>query len=72
MAWNRYDNWNAVLSAARKHGYLYYHAPMDYQPHRVRVVRVFKNRKIRLDPGWTEYDLFTADRGHLDRFVRLD
>ncbi len=72
MAWNQYDDWAAVLSAARKHEYLYYRAPLDHRPHAVRVKRVYKNKKIRLDPETAGTDPFTADRGHLDRFVWLD
>jgi len=73
MASNHYNNWNEVLAAARKQlergGYLYYRAPMDYRP---SAVRVYKNKKIRIDPEQAGYDAFTADRHHLDRFVRLD
>lgn len=72
MAWRNYDNWSAVLAAARKHEYLHYKAPLDYRPHAIRVVRVYKNKKIRLDPEMADTDPFTADRGHLDRFVWLD
>jgi len=74
--WKHYTNWTAVLAAARKQfeqrGFLYYQAPMDYRPHAVRVVRVYKNKKIRLDPEVAGTDPFTADRHHLDRFVWLD
>lgn len=74
MAWMHYDKWSDVLDAARRHvgEYIHYQAPLDYRPHAVRVVRVYKNKKIRLDPEMAGTDPFTADRGHLDRFVWLD
>lgn len=72
MAWRRYDRWSDVLHAAGRHEYLYYRAPLDYRPHAVRVVRVYKNRKIRLDPETADVDPFTVDRGHLDRFMWLE
>lgn len=76
MAWRHFDNWSDVLRAARKvregGGGLYYQAPLDYRPRSVRVIKVFKNKKIRLDPEAPDADPFTADRGQLDRFVWLD
>ncbi len=74
MAWRNYDDWKEVLHMARKNvgGYLSYKAPLDYRPTEVRVVRVYKNGKIRLDPEQAGYDPFTANRGHLDRFMWLD
>lgn len=71
MGWNHYASWGDVLRAARKNEYLYYKAPFDSRPHRVRVVRVFKNGKIRLDPETPDADKFTADRGHHLRFEWL-
>lgn len=71
MTWNRYDNWSSVLAAARRDGHLYYQAPLDHRPRAVRVVKVFKNKKIRLDPESPDVDKFTVDRGHLNRFVWL-
>ena len=70
--WRHYINWTDVLIAARDHDQLYYKAPLDWHPQAVRVVRVYKNKKIRLDPETVDADPFTADRGHLDRFVWLD
>lgn len=76
MAWRHFDNWNEVLRAARKvlegGGGLYYKAPFGTRPHHVRVKRVYKNGKVRLDPEMADTDPFTADRGRFDRFVWLD
>ena len=59
--------WSDVLTAARNGAWLWYHAPMDLRAQSVRIVRVYKNGKIRIDPGCGA-DLFTADEGHLSRF----
>lgn len=72
MAWKQYDNWSSVLEAAHNNEFLHYKAPLDYRPCTVRVVCVYKNKKIRLDPMQTGTDTFTADRKHLERFVWLD
>lgn len=65
----KFETWADVLAFA-KVGWLHYHAPMDLRPTSVRVVRIYKNGKIRLDPGTRDADPFTADAGHLDRFRR--
>jgi hypothetical protein len=65
-----FHSWHDVLSFARGGGHLWYHAPMDHSPRSVRVVRVYKNGKIRIDPMSRDADNFTADRGHLDRMRR--
>lgn len=54
--------WAGVLAHT---GPLFYHAPLDYRPAIVTVVRRFKNGKLRLRAGDVS---FTADAGHLDRF----
>ena len=63
-----FDTWADVLGAARRGEMLWYQAPLDRQPRYVRVVKVFKNDKIRLDPLSRDADNFTADAGHLARF----
>jgi hypothetical protein len=65
-----FATWQDVLDAARAGVWLHYHAPMDLRPSSVRVVKVFKNGKIRIDPGTSGADPFTADSGHLARFRR--
>lgn len=59
-----------VLSAARSGEPVWYKAPLDYRARRVRIVKVYKNGKIRIDPMSRDADNFTADRGHLDRFQK--
>jgi DNA-binding phage protein len=65
-----FASWVDVLVYAKTHEYMLYQAPMDVHPHRVRVVKVFSNGKIRLDPMSRDADPFTADKDHLRRFRR--
>ncbi len=67
---DRFDSWAEVVAWATKHGWLYYHAPLDQTRTWVNVVRVYKNGKLRLDPQTCDTDPFTADAGHLDRMRR--
>lgn len=60
-----FANWDQVLDYATTHGAIWYHAPLDRNPVRVDILRVFRNGKIRLRHGDCS---FTADAGHLDRF----
>ena len=63
-----FDTWSDVLDAARRGDQLWYHAPLNIRPASVRVVKVFKNGSIRIDPMSRDADNFTADKGHLSRF----
>lgn len=65
---HQFSSWDQVLAHARAGLPLWYHAPMDLHARRIRIVRVFKNGKIRIDPMSSDADNFTADAGHLDRF----
>ena len=65
-----FASWAEVLAFIERGGWLWYHAPMDLRPCSVRVVKVYKNGKIRIDPGAAGVDPFTADEGHLSRFKR--
>lgn len=65
------ESWAETLRLAETPTPLYYHAPLDLMPRLVRIVRVFKNEKIRVDPQVIGTDYFTADKGHRDRFLRL-
>lgn len=60
----RFASWLAVIHYAETHPWFYYHAPLDRQPSRVTVRRVFKNGKIRIEAYGQRY---TIDRDHLDR-----
>ncbi len=62
---NFIGNGRAHLFAGQR---LLYQAPMSVRPCTVRIVRIFKNGKLRLDPGYVNGDKFTADSTHLDRF----
>lgn len=67
--YTKFATWADVLTHA-KVGWLHYHAPLDLRPTSVRVVRIYKNGKLRLDPGMRA-DPFTADESHLDRFRHM-
>jgi len=66
-----FSSWDEVLAFAKRGGWLFYHAPLDLRPCSVHVVKVYKNGKIRIDPG-AGADPFTADSGHLSRFKRQE
>ena len=64
-----FATWRHVKHAAETNETMFYHAPMDVTPRRVWPRKIFKNGKVRLSAG----DItFTADPGHLDRFLRLE
>lgn len=67
-----FTTWADVLASAQRGDQLLYGAPMDaasaYPFRHVRVVRVFKNGKLRIDPMSNQADPFTADASYLDRF----
>jgi hypothetical protein len=65
-----FATWADVLAFVDRGGWLHYHAPMDLRPTSVRVLKRFKNGKLRLDPGMGA-DPFTADPGHLNRMRRF-
>ena len=53
--------------------WIWYRAPLDRNARLVRVVRIFKNGKVRLDPCNADADAFNADAGHIDRvFLRRE
>lgn len=73
-----FESWSALLSylasgetAAMQPRWIWYQAPLDTNARLVRVVRVYKNGKVRLDPCSAFADQFTADPDHLDRFRRV-
>jgi hypothetical protein len=67
-----FADWQSVLEHARLGRPVFYWAPLDSAPRLVRVARVYKNGKVRLDPCSPDADQFTVDRDHLDRlFYRL-
>ncbi len=63
-----FKSWDDVLSFAARGGRLFYQAPLDVYAVEVTVVKVYKNRKLRIDPRTRDADKCTADEGHLDRF----
>lgn len=60
--------WADVLAYCRTHTIVTYKAPLDLRSTQCRVVRVFKNGKVRLRPITSDASTFTADSGHLPRF----
>jgi hypothetical protein len=70
QGFSKFDSWSDVLAAARRGDRLWYWAPMDRSPVSIRVVKVFKNGGLRIDPMSNQASNFTADKGHLDRFRR--
>lgn len=70
-----FSSWQALLtylagpSPDLAKRWVWYHAPLDTRPCLVRVVKVFKNGKLRIDPCLSgRGEAFTADEGHLSRF----
>lgn len=73
IGFNGFATWADVLAYAKTGGALYYHAPLNVSPIRVRYEA--RARTIRIfPPGCTgrgkarTSDPFNADKGHLDRF----
>lgn len=64
-----YASWADVLAAAKATSGFWYQAPLDRHVTWVRIVRVFKNGRLRLTTGLYT---FTADAGHLPRFMRRE
>jgi len=71
-----FSSMSEVVSFLKSHaGPLYYAAPLDYWPHRIDggYCRPFGRERVfvRADAlTGGECDPFTADAGHLDRFLR--
>jgi hypothetical protein len=65
-----FERWSDVVDSARRGDDLWYRGAMDRQPSRVRVVKVFKNGGIRIDPLSNQADNFTASADHLGHFFR--
>ncbi len=59
------------MSFANRSIVLFYHAPLDINPTRVRISRVFKNGKIRI-AATRHASGFTADASHLSRFRKIE
>lgn len=60
--------WETILTYCRTHDIVRYHAPLDLRTTYCRVVKVYKNEKIRLRPINSDADAFTSDPGHIARF----
>lgn len=68
--WQKFRTWGALLvHLSNGAQWIWYHAPLDVRPRLVKVVRIYKNGKVRINPGHPDCDPFTADSGHLDRFM---
>ena len=71
MSYVRFDSWHDVLAYVAAGRPVYYQAPMMHAPVLIRA-KLTKNRRwVRVYPIYpAEFDAFTADEGHLDRFRR--
>ncbi len=72
----RFASWRDVLAYAATGAALYYHAPLDVAPVRVRyearprTIRIFPPGRTGRGKARTS-DSFSADVSHLDRFRKL-
>lgn len=62
--------WDEVRASAATDAVLWYWGAMDFRPHRVLVMKLFKNGKIRVDPTSNASSAFTLDPGHLGLVYR--
>lgn len=78
VTYRTFETWPTLLAHVRACLPVYYQAPMDPRPVRVRVQFLGSRfltgeyKQIRVFPPSHDCDPFTADAGHLDRFRRLD
>lgn len=63
-------SWEAIRTIAATDAVLWYWGAMDYRPHQVIVVKLFKNGKIRVDQTSNQAYAFTIDPGHLGLVYR--
>ncbi len=63
-----FNSWAEVLDHVNKFQ-VYYKCPLDFYPSRVRVIKQFKNGKLRIKPVFNGV-AFTVDKEHLSRFFR--
>lgn len=63
-----FDSWAELLGHVARSGEVYYQAPLDRHP--VRVKAAVRCNKVRVTPPSRDADPFTADLGHLPRFFR--
>lgn len=62
--------WDAVIEHVEAGKPTYYQAPMNVRPTRVNV-KLSERRKVRITaPVTADWDSFTADSAHLDRFKK--
>lgn len=69
MEYDTFQSWFAVLVHVDMGEPIYYHAPLDYHPVRVRAERR-RGQKVRVFPPSRGADPFTTDADHLPRFKR--
>jgi hypothetical protein len=70
MRFETFVTWAEVVAWADAHSGIWYHAPLDYQPHWVRLECVNKRGHLRLNPMSSSADPFWADVTHLNRMCR--
>lgn len=71
VKYKSFEAWNELIDAVRGGYSIYYHAPMDYRPVLVTAV-IRKDGKLRVTAPFADADPFTADAGHLSRFLRKE
>lgn len=64
-----FPTWNALVGAVGRGEAIWYQAPLDARPVRVRC-ELRARSKVRVFPPTRDADPFTADAGHLERFKR--
>lgn len=64
-----FTSWREVLIHVMAGKPVWYQAPLDYRPVRVRTHPTAGN-KLRVFPPAGDADPFVADAGHVDRFRR--
>jgi hypothetical protein len=70
----RFDSWSELIAWLELEGAVYYHAPLDYMPRRVRVDLKRETRedapRVRVRPiAGRDFDAFIAGEEHLSRFL---
>lgn len=65
-----FSSWTEVTVWVATNGWIYYHAPLDIHPRRVRALLIDQGGHtfVRVLPDRSGVDPFHADIGHLSRF----
>ena len=69
-SYSEFLTWDDVLRHVRAGKQVLYRAGGAKVPWSVRIIKVYANKKIRIDPMSSGYSHFTADSAHLTRFLK--